>query len=347
MTCTSLPKVWDKGSLRRNPGAVRDTQYDSFKINVKRRAYFDPRPTSRQTSDITQEQINTLLFDLMSNPEVTLFQKHLQMKYPQERYSPLDLKYLSINCRNFINNIPSLQNSYQVYFHTNEGEKIYELPQTEGQRKSKQWQKYRSIYMTGTAAYSALHLSSVKAKKNFLRNHLWGLDIVQTKAMIYGVENEEKALDDYEKKRQKTDNTAAVAKDCGILNREDFPEAAASVDAITFSQNFRPRLVEVKCPYILRNHHPTSYKKVLKQSQRNSFCLGYSKERGNYLKKGSPYYSQVQHYLGLLGLEVCDFVVWSKKGTLIVEVKFDKEHWNEIKSAVLEVYWNLSVPEYF
>ncbi|KAK3928980.1 DNA polymerase [Frankliniella fusca] len=348
MTCTSLPCAWNKGSLKRNPGPIRDTQYDSFKINVKRRAYFDPRPQRLQKNEMTQRDINEFVFSLLGNPKETLFQKHLRVKYEDEEYSLEQLEAVYEQCQQFSDNLDVIPDGSRVIFLSpTDGTKTYELPETSGQSTSKMWGTMRSIHMTGTTAHQALHLSSSTARKNFLRRHLWGLEPFTCAAVRYGRKSEPKALAAYLKCVQKCDSTATISSNNGLLKREGYPEGAASVDGIVHSEIRPPRLLEIKCPYILRNKNPKHFREVLSKTQLDNFCLGWSQTRGTFLKRESPYYSQVQHYLGILGLDVCDFVVWSKRGIEVLEIPFNLKSWEEVQAAQSTLHWQYLMPEYF
>lgn len=48
------------------------------------------------------------------------------------------------------------------------------------------------------------------------------------------------------------------------------------------------------------------------------------------LKISHPYYSQVQHQMGVTGIRWCHFFVYTRQGHVTIKVNFDEDRWNEL-----------------
>ena len=81
-----------------------------------------------------------------------------------------------------------------------------------------------------------------------------------------------------------------------------YPFIGASPDAL-----LDDCVVEVKCPWILRNTYPDDLDS-LKSQQRSNFCC-IKTDSGLQLKKNHPYFLQVQTQMFCTGMKKAKFVV--------------------------------------
>ncbi len=58
------------------------------------------------------------------------------------------------------------------------------------------------------------------------------------------------------------------------------------------------------------------------------------------LKKSSSWYSQIQFQLGVTHMNLCDLVVYTRKGIKAIPVKFDPEPWEVLKKKAELVFLN-------
>ena len=91
-------------------------------------------------------------------------------------------------------------------------------------------------------------------------------DLSHMPAIKHGVENEAKALEDLSALLQ------LPVQPCGLFVHRDYPFLGASPDGLVFKDS-QLVTVEVKCPYVLRDHKPTDVEKLTKQQKRNFFCV--------------------------------------------------------------------------
>ena len=89
-----------------------------------------------------------------------------------------------------------------------------------------------------------------------------------------------------------------------------------------------PRLLEVKCPFRLRN---TSF-------ERNGHLLEYLDCDSNLIKNHSYYY-QINTCLGVWKYDICYFVVYTPKDILVREIHFDEVLYETVKRNVEKYYF--------
>ena len=98
----------------------------------------------------------------------------------------------------------------------------------------------------------------------------------------------------------------------------DYPFIGASPDGIIHCECHGPRLIEVKCPFTHRGLSIENYSK-----QKNT-CLEL-KENSVKLKKNHSYFYQVQCQMGVPGVCLCEFYVYTAVDSHIelIEFKFN------------------------
>ena len=98
--------------------------------------------------------------------------------------------------------------------------------------------------------------------------------------------------------------------------------------------------LEVKCPYSARNVTP------VEACTLPGFCCETDTTIGLTLKKGHPYYSQVQGQMAIGERPWCDFVVFTGKGLSVQRIEFDKSFWKDrLLPKLVDFYNNCVVPE--
>ena len=116
---------------------------------------------------------------------------------------------------------------------------------------------------------------------------------------------------------------------------------AASPDGIvTMAESgVRCGLIEIKCPYSCRNmtvHEACSKVK--------SFC--YENVNGNVkLKHNHQYYYQVQGAMAIVGVEWCDFIIWTVNDMTVERIPFNRTFWDTCYINLQSVYLSSILPE--
>ncbi|KAK3910032.1 Exonuclease [Frankliniella fusca] len=345
MSCTDRPCTWGQGSIVRDPGNVKDKDYGDETHKI--RAYFDPRPTIFQ--DKTPKQLRELRHNFLKNVQrlyVTepqpddeereyLFDLHLDYTYDPYEESKFTIKITIMLCKEFISNLRETKRC-----------EPFQEEGTENQNQSKDWINKRSILFTASSAKRLCHLTAA-GYKNFLRDNLWLLSEFQgSKATRYGQNKEKKARECYESEMKQSDPSVTV-ETSGLWRNPQFMEFGCSPDGIVSSKLGPKKLLEIKCPEMLKHGDPLNFEKYLNKSQQSRFCLHRSKNGELKLKKNHAYMYQIQMSMGILKLKECDFVVWSPKKIFIQTVQFNWKMWEEICSLLIPLHHRLLVPEYF
>lgn len=324
--------------MERDPGGtVQQRYHDPLKWNVVRRATFDPRPTRFQDhSQLPQEEVTAFseALEEAGLPDCG-FLKLLPKYWPDAEVTGERLLTLVDEVNQFYEELAEL---------INPDRQPYEVPNTEMQHLSHKWQEIRELLFTASIAKQVASLSSPEAKMNFLRRKLY--DVVKvTKAMQYGIDNEDKARAKYMKKKEEED-AGVMFNRSGLWVDQDYPFLGCTPDDIVIPSGNQPRhLVEYKCLYVVRSIHPKDFHKHLDAGRKSRFPLGI-KNNKLYLKRTHSHFYQVQMQMGITQTTLCDYVVWSRKGTVIVKVHFDADFWASLKKVLIFRHRNLFAVEY-
>jgi len=216
------------------------------------------------------------------------------------------------------------------------------------QADSPQWKNLRRLLFTASEAHTILSLTSESAKMNFLRRYLWNIKPFKgNKATEYGKEKEPIARRCYELYNQLfVDRTGRVVT-TGLMISKRFFVLGCSPDGIVESDVKPPKLVEIKCPYLLRDVHPRRFKEVLTKEQLKTFPLKRFTGGRIHLKVHHKHYYQVQMQMDIMKMTECDYVVWSELGILVINVPYDPEFWRPRRMELLRIYEELFAPEFW
>ncbi|XP_052130134.1 uncharacterized protein LOC127751108 [Frankliniella occidentalis] len=224
----------------------------------------------------------------------------------------------------------------------------FEHPNTAAQSESSDWHTLRQLFVTASVAKRAIKLIDIGAK-NFLKSNLWGIGKDEEEedypAMVYGRENESTARNAYKEKMQAVIPSAKINL-LGLCQSVKYPQLACSPDS-TLEMNTLITANEIKCPFRLQNIDPEFFDSYLTKKQLKDFYLFRDEQGKIQLKEDHMYYFQVQMVMGILGLPMCDLIVWLPKGMAIVPVHYDEEFWEELALGLTEFHNSLIIPEYF
>lgn len=129
------------------------------------------------------------------------------------------------------------------------------------------------------------------------------------KSMEYGLKNEGKAIVEYSLK------LSVDVISIGLFVKPLQSWLCASVDGLVIKNDEIIKVLEIKCP-------STYASKPVFDPKISKFNVGYlymDKGQG-YLKETNIYYTQCQVLLYVTGLNICDFYVWSPKGSYLISV---------------------------
>ncbi|CAN7979290.1 unnamed protein product, partial [Ixodes persulcatus] len=178
---------------------------------------------------------------------------------------------------------------------------------TRRQSDSVLWYKYRSGRITASNFRSICHTSLADPSRSLLerichpqRNHF------STAATRYGIENEPKAIAAY-KALATAGHECVTFRRPGLMIAKGRPFLAATPDLLVDCACCGKGVVEVKCPYKLRD---VPLKSAAKDPES---CVTLTDDELT-LKDTHAYYYQVQLQMLVCNVDYADFLLWNAKG---------------------------------
>jgi hypothetical protein len=214
------------------------------------------------------------------------------------------------------------------------------------QWKCDEWYKQKEGFITGSMAHRVLSMQNSldKGKQrdvtSLVKTITCQKPIVKktvsetaTNPRDWGLKHENSARQSYYKVEcKKHCKLSLVSK--GLLISKKKPYVAASTDNIrscSCAENCPDVVVEYKCPW---KHRTITAKEAFLTPEIGGEQVGDKLS----LKTSSRYYLQIQLQMFVAELESCDFVVWTEKGILSINVPYNAKY---MKSALhkLEQFW--------
>ena len=202
------------------------------------------------------------------------------------------------------------------------------------QSKSPYWFLYRRGLMTATTSKRIVN-QNLKKCNNEKLNRIISKCFPSTytnPAMEYGIREEKNALNAFLKIFKKSHLNPKII-DTGLILFDKAPYIGGTPDAILKCECCTELyLVEIKCPFRLAQCGTEGWK-----------MLEYFDEHGD-LKKSHTYFSQLNLYLGITGIQTGYFVVYARGDTIIREINFDASYFECQIQNMSEYYRNYYLP---
>lgn len=182
------------------------------------------------------------------------------------------------------------------------------------EQRTKEWYDARKGLITGSSIGAILGLSPFSKKEDVMRRMVREYHGAESEfkgniATEYGVNNEPNALADYAMMHNKVE-------ECGFYVHHIFTWLGASPDGLVGED----KLIEIKCPYGLRNaKSDDDFKPLLEQMH---------------------YYAQIQYQLFCTNRKECDFYQWSAYASRLETVAFDPDFIEKTLPELKEFYDN-------
>ena len=207
------------------------------------------------------------------------------------------------------------------------------------QSQSQFWFDQRAGRITASSFYTVCHLRESTDRRNTIK-HLMNYCPIAEDAMprqfTWGHEKERRALSLYIKKQNKNHEKLSIEKS-GLIVNTLWPFLGASPDGIRICACCQKKLIEVKSMYAKRNLPPHV------AAEENLMLVD-----GKYeIKKETKWNYQIQGLMGITGIHRCDLVIYTLKGILIVNVKFDSDLWSEMLQKLRNFFVEYIVQELF
>ena len=137
----------------------------------------------------------------------------------------------------------------------------------------------------------------------------------------WGIKHEETAIDLY-LKQFSSKHIGVSFRKTGLYIHPTFGYLRASPDGLVECQCHGNRLIEIKCPFA---HRDKDIREVFEKNDIDYL----DKDLEQPLKRGQTrgYFEQVTGQLAITGIKLCDFVIYTKKGIVVLPIEFDKYYW--------------------
>lgn len=216
---------------------------------------------------------------------------------------------------------------------------------TTDQSQANLWHRYRQGVITGTKIHGIItrmrkiDKGSVSDVSDSLIEKVLGMSDNTFKGSIateYGKENEENAFQQYNILLQKQNHINLKLAKRGLVLSAKSSYMGASPDGLRTCDCCGKVLMEIKCPYSARSKGPSEFSKALPYFKTQDDLVS--------INHNHPYFSQIQWTMGILEVDSCDFIVWSKKGMKVLNVKYDKQFFQDAMDKSVAFYNNYFIP---
>jgi putative phage-type endonuclease len=186
---------------------------------------------------------------------------------------------------------------------------------TKEQARCLLWHEHRTGRITASKFHSASTTSSIKPARSLIKDILTSSYDCSNKvpSIAWGVEHEADARNMYAEIYSATHSGHTVSA-AGLVVCKNNPFLAASPDGWVTDTCCGKGILEIKCPFSLKDEMPDSAAYLTRDA-----------DGALALRKSHQYYKQVQGQLNICDVEYCDFIVWTAKGFAVACVSRDKD----------------------
>lgn len=175
------------------------------------------------------------------------------------------------------------------------------------------WHEHRLGRITASRFGLVCHTKIDKPSKSLVSSIIQRSSFTSP-ATKWGIDNEDKARQEYFQVAS-TKHTSLTLSTTGLCVNPLYPHLGASPDALIECTCCGRGVLEIKCPYNVRDVDPTT---VCKE---NFFLKQTS--NGPKLVRSHNYYYQVQGQLAVCDRSYCDFVCWTPHGIHVERIARD------------------------
>ena len=115
----------------------------------------------------------------------------------------------------------------------------------------------------------------------------------------------------------------------GLYINPEYPHLGASPDGLISCECCGEGLIEIKCPYSIRDQNPADILTPYKE-----FCLQPNESGKLMLSTSHGYYVQVQGQLAICDKDYCDFICWTPHGLYVERINREESVFGAIKPAL-------------
>ena len=208
---------------------------------------------------------------------------------------------------------------------------------TQFQAKEEDWFYYRKGVITGTLTCRVSNavkkgINSDSVNIGISKRYYFPL---YYPAVIWGCDNEERGIAAFIKAIRPMHYNLKVTR-AGLRLDENHPFIGASIDGLIQCSCCEPAILEIKCPYSIRDGS------VAVDGKRLQYLTDDLK-----LKQNHTYYYQLQTYLGVYKCKLGYFCVYTPRDVLILHIDFDENFWENLKKDLCTYYKHCYLKEFF
>ena len=164
---------------------------------------------------------------------------------------------------------------------------------------------------------------------------IFGGPNLKTQAASWGIQNGQVALKMFYSKELPKHNDLKI-ENCDVFLHKNYSYIAASPNGITDCKCHGKTLIQIKCPFNIRN-------KTIQEGVHE--CLFLPEKDGVLtLSRTHRYYTQIISQMGVTGIHSCYFIVWTLKDVSVQIVKFDEQPWNKVNTNLKLFYKSFVCP---
>ena len=343
--CTSLPQGWNKGTHKqvepkricdlfiRNDSKLRSDRKSKTPINCLTKREFDPRhPEDRQLNNDCVSSFYQSIKACIPNACVLYsIDPCITAELPPTLKDAAD-NFLSLH-NNHEKGTDELMQEFLEYIQLSRAQTDKVEEETRGQGCCNEWKQQRLGRITASIAHEVM-TKTQSIINNRRRGHtpkytplvnkiVNGVDISSVDAVKWGISHEADALKQFmAAMTPHHDCELGCLKASGLLVKSDEPYLAASPDGLFKCRCCGVSVVEVKCPYSIRDQE------IAEGYDKTDFLE--MRDGSVKLKTSHKYFSQITMLMALAPAKQTYFVVWTTKGLLTDTIEFSAEHWNNL-----------------
>lgn len=208
--------------------------------------------------------------------------------------------------------------------------------ETRLQAKCKTWHIYRSGRITASKFKRCCRTNIDKPSLSLIDICYPVMYQYKVRALDYGCNHEKYAIRDFTIAMKKKHQGFEVKK-VGLVVNPKWPYFGASPDGMCNCECCESALLEVKCPYCVRDSV------VSDLTFKNSFLKTIGDQL--LLKTDHAYYYQIQMQLALTERNCCYLVVWTKQNFETIKVHFDEPFWLQKRAEAENFFQQVLLPE--
>ena len=220
------------------------------------------------------------------------------MSLYQPRYHQLNEEELDLECKRV----------FEQELVITQVEADYLEQSTRLQSRSLTWVKHRRGRITASKFGAVIHTRLFSPAKSLVDSILKPNPKVYSPSLQWGVTNEPVAREEY-KKISLIHHTSFKVDAAGLFVDPSYTYLGASPDGLVSCSCCGEGLLEIKCPYSIRDRDPTTITS-------GDFYLKVVEGRLQLSSKHN-YYFQIQGQLALCNRSYCDFICWTPLGVHI------------------------------